>query len=55
MPADCGCADFYRIRIYQDFDPITEAPNKTNVIYEVYGYINGGNLQIHYPTGYDQQ
>jgi hypothetical protein len=54
MPADCGCADFYRIRIYEGFDPVTEAPNKTDVIYMVSGYINGGNLQIHYLTGYDQ-
>ena len=54
LSANCGCADFYRIRIYEAFDPATEAPNKTNVIYEVGGYINGGNLQIHYLTGYDR-
>ncbi len=53
MPASCGCADFYRIRIFAAFDPATEAPDKTNVIYEVFGYIDGGTLQIHYPTGYD--
>jgi len=49
----CGCADFYRIRIYQAFDPQTDPPNKTDVIYEVSGYIDGGNLQIHPPTGFD--
>ncbi len=53
MPASCGCADFYRIRIFEAFDPATEVPDKVNVIYEVFGYIDGGNLQIHYPTGYD--
>jgi hypothetical protein len=41
--ADCGCADFYRITIYETDDPASA------VIYEVYGYINGGNLQIHHP------
>jgi len=58
--ANCGCADFYRIRIYEGvtpvFDPLTGEItnlNKTNVIYEVSGYIDGGNLQIHPPTGFD--
>ena len=27
--------------------------NHTDVIYEGFGYIDGGNLQIHPPTGYD--
>lgn len=53
-PAMCDCPDFYRIRIFEAFDPTFEDPDMINVIYEVYGYINGGNLQIHYPTGYDQ-
>lgn len=48
-PADCDCPDFYRITIYEAFDPQTQAPDMTNVIYEVYGYIRGGNLQIHPP------
>ena len=43
---NCECFDFYRITIYADE---TEA----TVIYQVYGYIKGGNLQIHPLTGYD--
>jgi hypothetical protein len=62
--ADCACPDFYRITIYDgvpaaavvfnddgSIDPTSL--NRTDVIYEVYGYIDGGNLQIHPPTGYD--
>ena len=41
--ADCNCADFYRITIYAGDD------DTTGVIYEVFGYITGGNLQIHHP------
>ena len=44
---DCDCFDFYRITIYSD-------EIGTSVIYQVYGYIKGGNLQIHPLTGYDQ-
>lgn len=40
--ADCACADFYRITIY-------EGQFGGDVIYEVYGYITGGNLQMHHP------
>jgi hypothetical protein len=60
--ANCGCPDFYRITIYDGvlaskvtrltdgrIDPTSL--DRTNVIYEVYGYIDGGNLQIHPPTG----
>jgi hypothetical protein len=43
---DCECADFYRITIY---DGLSEGI----IIYQVYGYIKGGNLQIHPCTGYD--
>jgi hypothetical protein len=43
---DCECPDFYRITIYAD-------ETETTVIYQVYGYIKGGNLQIHPLTGYD--
>jgi hypothetical protein len=43
---DCECPDFYRITIYADY-------TETTVIYQVYGYIKGGNLQIHPPTGFD--
>ena len=54
--ANCDCPDFYRITIYQGVDAdefaISE-PNKTVVLYEAYGYIDGGNLQIHPLTGYD--
>ena len=46
--ADCACPDFYRITIYEAFYPPAE-PNKTTIIYEVFGYIRGGNLQIHPP------
>ncbi len=43
----CDCPDFYRIKIYA-------GPSKlSDVIYEVYGYIDGGNLQIHPLTGHD--
>jgi hypothetical protein len=43
---DCDCPDFYRITIYTDDTP-------TTIMYQVYGYIKGGNLQIHPLTGYD--
>jgi hypothetical protein len=60
--ANCGCPDFYRITIYDGVlaSKVTRLPDgridptsldRTNVIYEVYGYIDGGNLQIHPPTG----
>lgn len=46
--ADCDCPDFYRIRIY-------EGPTDGSAImYEVYGYIDNGNFQIHPPTGRDE-
>lgn len=41
--ADCDCPDFYHIRIHATSDP------SSAVVYEVYSYITGGNLQIH-PT-----
>lgn len=62
--ANCDCPDFYRITIFDgvnaedavrlpdgSIDP-TDLRSKP-VIYEFYGYIDGGNLQIHHPTGYD--
>ncbi len=62
--ANCDCPDFYRITIYNgvyaadvvflpdgSIDP--NSLDRTTVIYEVYGYIDGGNLQIHPPTGFD--
>jgi hypothetical protein len=55
--ANCDCPDFYRITIYDGVDEATlmsSGPNKTDVIYEVWGYIDGGNLQIHPPTGFDK-
>jgi hypothetical protein len=62
LPADCGCADFYRIRIFEGVIPVFDQVtgeitnmNKTDIIYEVYGYIDGGNLQIHPPTGFDMK
>nr|WP_067297909.1 hypothetical protein [Marinobacterium profundum] len=57
--ADCDCADFYHIRIYQGVVPAFNADgevtniDKDNMIYEVYGYLNGGNFQIHPLTGFD--
>jgi hypothetical protein len=62
--AECSCSDFYRITIYDGVDATTVPRNadgsidKANmntkdVIYEVYGYIDGGNLQLHHPTGFD--
>jgi len=41
--ADCGCPDFYEIRIHATADP------SSPMVYHVYGYITGGNLQIHPP------
>jgi hypothetical protein len=60
FPANCDCADFYRIKIYAGVipDPITGEItniNKSNVIYQVWGYLDGGNLQIHPPTGFDMK
>jgi len=59
---DCTCPDFYRITIYAGvlstdvkflpdgrIDP--NSLNKTDIIYQVFGYVDGGNLQIHPPTG----
>jgi hypothetical protein len=48
IPAPCGCSDYYRIRIYADDTP-------TTVVYEVSGYLSGGNFQIHQPTGFDMK
>jgi len=61
---DCSCSDFYRITIYDGVDATTvprnpdgsidkASMNTEDVIYEVWGYINGGNLQLHHPTGFD--
>ncbi|HKQ49276.1 MAG TPA: hypothetical protein VJZ71_14490 [Phycisphaerae bacterium] len=43
--ADCTCPDFYRIKIHCD-DTFASA-----IAYEVFGYSDGGNFQIHDPTG----
>jgi hypothetical protein len=58
--ANCGCPDYYRIRIYQGVIPVFDTStgeitnmDKTHVIYEVSGYLDGGNFQIHPPTGFD--
>jgi hypothetical protein len=55
---NCSCPDFYRITIYNGVssnkvkflpdgrvDPASL--DQTTVIYEVFGYIDGGNLQLH--------
>jgi hypothetical protein len=55
-PADCGCPDFYRIKIYNGVFADADGnitPNKAQLIYEAYGYVDGGNLQIHPLTGFD--
>ncbi len=44
---DCACPDFYRITIHATTDPASP------VIYQVFGYPQGGNLQIHPLTGFD--
>jgi hypothetical protein len=46
--ADCDCPDFYSITIYEGV-AAGSPPNQTDVIYTVYGYVRGGNLQIHPP------
>lgn len=61
--ANCDCPDFYRITIYNgvnavdviwDNDSIDPTLlRQQDVLYEFYGYIDGGNLQLHHPTGYD--
>ena len=62
--ANCDCPDFYRITIYNgvDADDVVWLPDgsidptllrQQEVIYEFYGYIDGGNLQLHHLTGYD--
>lgn len=45
---DCDCPDFYRITIHATTDPASP------VIYQVWGYPIGGNLQIHPLTGFDK-
>lgn len=49
--ANCDCPDYYSITIYAPFDPGAGPPDKVNVIYEVRGYVDGGNLQIHPALG----
>jgi len=58
--AVCGCPDFYRIITYDGVyaenlvrNDDGSSLNRTDVIYEVWGYIEGGNHQIHRPTGKD--
>jgi len=64
--ANCGCSDFYRITIYDGVDAANvvknsdgsidlSSLNQVDVIYEVQGYIEGGNLQLHSLTGFDLQ
>jgi hypothetical protein len=61
---NCDCADFYRITIYNGVDAADvvwlddnnidiSSLNTMDVIYEFQGYLDGGNLQIHYLTGFD--
>jgi uncharacterized repeat protein (TIGR01451 family) len=64
--AECSCSDFYRITIYDGVNAadVVKNPdgsidpsqmNRTDVIYQVWGYIDGGNLQLHHPTGFDRK
>jgi hypothetical protein len=65
--ADCECPDFYRITIYDgvdsddvvwengSIDPTSLLRDPEDVLYEFYGYIDGGNLQIHRLTGFDNK
>lgn len=46
--AKCACADFYRIKIYPA-GTLTKPGPTVLPVYEVQGYINGGNFQIHPP------
>jgi cysteine-rich repeat protein len=41
--ADCDCPDFYMITIHATIDPASA------VIYKVFGYHDGGNVQLHPP------
>lgn len=41
--ANCDCPDYYAIETHETMDPASP------VIYNVRGYITGGNLQIHPP------
>ena len=43
---NCECRDFYIITIYEAFAP-GMPPNTTDVIYTNFGYLDGGNMQIH--------
>lgn len=64
--ANCGCSDYYRITIYDgvsasnvvknaDGSIDLNQMNRVDVIYEVQGYIEGGNLQLHSLTGFDRK
>ena len=45
--ADCDCADFYHIRIWAPGDDMFA----DDPIYEAFGYLHGGNFQIHPAVG----
>ncbi len=62
---ECDCEDFYRITIYDGVDAADvvfdadgnidlDSLDRTTVIYEAFGYIDGGNLQLHPLTGFDR-
>jgi len=65
--ANCDCPDFYRITIHKGVDASAvtkDAEGNINelgllksqpVIYEFFGYIDGGNLQLHHLTGFDRK
>jgi len=45
--ADCSCPDFYHITIYSTPDQDPDGTCLGDEIYDVYGYLTGGNIQIH--------
>jgi hypothetical protein len=51
--ANCDCPDFYHIKIYPASPDLSNPIMTGPPLYEVWGYINGGNFQIHPPTGFD--
>ena len=45
--ANCSCPDFYRITIHADGSQSPDGTCLSAAIYHAYGYLTGGNLQIH--------
>lgn len=45
--ANCSCPDFYQLTIHGTPDQAPDGTCLGPVIYHVYGYLTGGNIQIH--------